>query len=88
MCAEHLATGEGLLAVSENGWLTSFSMWTNISYILASREAMGKKDVLVYLVDPGEQGVHPVENDGGNLLGLLENAVVLDQIVALGDQIQ
>ena len=29
-----------------------------------------------------------VENDGGDLLDLLENAVVLDQIVALGDQIQ
>ena len=49
---------------------------------------MGKKDVLVYLVDPGEQGVRPVEKDGGDLLDLLENAVVLDQIVALGDQIQ
>ena len=43
---------------------------------------------MVYLVDPGEQVVRPVEKDGGDLLDLLENAVVLDQIAALGDQIQ
>jgi hypothetical protein len=55
---------------------------------LGSWQVLGKKDVLVYLVDHGGQGVHPVENNGGDLLDLLENAVVLDQIVALGVQIQ
>ena len=88
VCAEHLATGEGLLAVSGK-WVAYFLLNEDHHLLdLGSREALGKKDLLVYLVDPGEQGVHPVENDGGDLLDLLENAVVLDQIAALGDQIQ
>ena len=44
--------------------------------------------MLVYLVDPGEQSFHPVESDGDDLLGLLENAVVLDPNAALGGRIQ
>ena len=56
--------------------------------MLAFREFLGKQDMLIYLVGPGEQRVHPVESDGGDLLGLLENAVVLHQNAALGGQIQ
>jgi len=55
---------------------------------MALREVLGKHDVLVYLVSPGEQNVDPVESDGGDFLGFFENAVFLDQNVALGDQIQ
>ena len=43
--------------------------------------------MLVYLVGPGKKSVHPFESDGGDLLSLLKNAVVLEQNAALG-QIQ
>ena len=56
--------------------------------MFALREALGKHNALVYLVGPGEKSVQPLEIDGGDLLGLLKNGIVLDQNAALGGQIQ
>ena len=51
---------------------------------MALREVLGKHDVLVYLVGPGKKSVHLFESDGGDLLSLLKNAVVLEQNAPLG----
>ena len=55
---------------------------------MALREVLGKHDLLVYFVGPGEHSVQPVEKDGGDLLGFLKNGIFLDQNAALGGQIQ
>ena len=47
-----------------------------------------KHNVLVYPIGPGEQSVQPVESDGGDLLGLFENGIVLGQNAAPRGQIK